>query len=119
MSDYSLLKEGKLELQAKNKLLKQQVEDMKSENMHLLNRKSFFKNDKHQKIVLDVLDNAKKPLMPSQRSPQGPPVGHPHPAGIRKHWLPPHLSLSQTPGNTPPPPAVASGSQAQVPEITG
>ncbi|XP_070145890.1 centriole and centriolar satellite protein OFD1 isoform X3 [Ovis canadensis] len=37
MSDYSLLKEGKLELQAKNKLLKQQVEDMKSENMHLLN----------------------------------------------------------------------------------
>ena len=45
MSDYSLLKEGKLELQAKNKLLKQQVEDMKSENMHLLNRKSFFKND--------------------------------------------------------------------------
>ncbi|XP_060264206.1 centriole and centriolar satellite protein OFD1 isoform X3 [Ovis aries] len=38
MSDYSLLKEGKLELQAKNKLLKQQVEDMKSENMHLLNR---------------------------------------------------------------------------------
>uniref|UniRef100_A0A8B9X124 Oral-facial-digital syndrome 1 protein n=1 Tax=Bos mutus grunniens TaxID=30521 RepID=A0A8B9X124_BOSMU len=38
MSDYSLLKEGKLELQAQNKLLKQQVEDMKSENMHLLNR---------------------------------------------------------------------------------
>ncbi|XP_055294705.1 centriole and centriolar satellite protein OFD1 isoform X2 [Moschus berezovskii] len=38
MSDYSLLKEGKLELQAENKLLKQQVEDMKSENMHLLNR---------------------------------------------------------------------------------
>ncbi|XP_055421702.1 centriole and centriolar satellite protein OFD1 isoform X4 [Bubalus kerabau] len=37
MSDYSLLKEGKLELQAQNKLLKQQVEDMKSENMHLLN----------------------------------------------------------------------------------
>lgn len=31
--------------------------------------KSFFKNDKHQKIVLDVL--AKKPLMPSQRSPRG------------------------------------------------
>ena len=43
-SDYSLLKEGKLELQAQNKLLKQQVEDMKSENMHLLNRKSFFFN---------------------------------------------------------------------------
>lgn len=42
MSDYSLLKEGKLELQAQNKLLKQQVEDMKSENLHLLNRKSFF-----------------------------------------------------------------------------
>ena len=41
-SDYSLLKEGKLELQAQNKLLKQQVEDMKSENMHLLNCKSFF-----------------------------------------------------------------------------
>ncbi|CAI9180145.1 unnamed protein product [Rangifer tarandus platyrhynchus] len=37
-SDYSLLKEGKLELQAQNKLLKQQVEDMKSENMHILNR---------------------------------------------------------------------------------
>lgn len=45
MSDYSLLKEGKLELQAQNKLLKQQVEDVKSENMHLLNRKSFLKND--------------------------------------------------------------------------
>ena len=29
-----------------------------------------FKNGKHQKIFLDVLDNAKKPLMPSQRSPQ-------------------------------------------------
>ena len=43
MSDYSLLKEGKLELQAQNKLLKQQVEDVKSENMHLLNRKSFLK----------------------------------------------------------------------------
>ena len=43
-SDYSLLKEGKLELQAQNKLLKQQVEDLKSENMHLLNRKSFFFN---------------------------------------------------------------------------
>nr|XP_020750588.1 oral-facial-digital syndrome 1 protein isoform X2 [Odocoileus virginianus texanus] len=37
-SDYSLLKEGKLELQAQNKLLKQQMEDMKSENMHILNR---------------------------------------------------------------------------------
>ncbi|XP_040091901.1 oral-facial-digital syndrome 1 protein-like, partial [Oryx dammah] len=38
MSNYSLLKEGKLELQAQNKLLKQQVEDIKSENLHLLNR---------------------------------------------------------------------------------
>ncbi|XP_061266551.1 centriole and centriolar satellite protein OFD1-like isoform X1 [Bos javanicus] len=38
MDNYSLLKEGKLELQAQNKLLKQQVEDMKSENLHLLNR---------------------------------------------------------------------------------
>uniref|UniRef100_A0A8C3X323 OFD1 centriole and centriolar satellite protein n=1 Tax=Catagonus wagneri TaxID=51154 RepID=A0A8C3X323_9CETA len=38
MSDYSLLKEGKLELQAQNKLLKQQVEEMKNENLGLLNR---------------------------------------------------------------------------------
>ncbi|XP_059242395.1 centriole and centriolar satellite protein OFD1-like isoform X10 [Mustela nigripes] len=38
MSDYSLLKEGKLELQAQNKLLKQQLEETRSENMHLLNR---------------------------------------------------------------------------------
>ncbi|TKC37233.1 hypothetical protein EI555_007362, partial [Monodon monoceros] len=42
MSNYSLLKEGKLELEAQNKLLKQQLEDMKSENLNLLNRKSFF-----------------------------------------------------------------------------
>ncbi|XP_022421691.1 oral-facial-digital syndrome 1 protein isoform X2 [Delphinapterus leucas] len=38
MSNYSLLKEGKLELEAQNKLLKQQLEDMKSENLNLLNR---------------------------------------------------------------------------------
>uniref|UniRef100_A0A8C0DZ78 OFD1 centriole and centriolar satellite protein n=1 Tax=Balaenoptera musculus TaxID=9771 RepID=A0A8C0DZ78_BALMU len=38
MSNYSLLKEGKLELEAQNKLLKQQLEDMKSENWNLLNR---------------------------------------------------------------------------------
>ncbi|XP_045852529.1 oral-facial-digital syndrome 1 protein-like isoform X4 [Meles meles] len=38
MSDYSLLKEGKLELQAQNKLLKQQLEETRSENVHLLNR---------------------------------------------------------------------------------
>ncbi|XP_066879604.1 centriole and centriolar satellite protein OFD1 isoform X3 [Kogia breviceps] len=36
MSNYSLLKEGKQELEAQNKLLKQQLEDMKSENMNLL-----------------------------------------------------------------------------------
>lgn len=42
MSDYSLLKEGKLELQAQNKLLKQQIEEIKKENLHLLNRMSFF-----------------------------------------------------------------------------
>ncbi|XP_061035369.1 centriole and centriolar satellite protein OFD1 isoform X2 [Eubalaena glacialis] len=38
MSNYSLLKEGKLELEAQNKLLKQQLEDMKSENLNLVNR---------------------------------------------------------------------------------
>ncbi|XP_059944252.1 centriole and centriolar satellite protein OFD1-like isoform X2 [Mesoplodon densirostris] len=38
MSNYSLLKEGKLELEVQNKLLKQQLEDMKSENLNLLNR---------------------------------------------------------------------------------
>uniref|UniRef100_A0A8C0MS74 OFD1 centriole and centriolar satellite protein n=2 Tax=Canis lupus familiaris TaxID=9615 RepID=A0A8C0MS74_CANLF len=37
MSDYSLLKEGKLELQAQNRLLKQQVEDSRNENLRLLN----------------------------------------------------------------------------------
>lgn len=42
MSDYALLKEGKLELQAQNKLLKQQLEETRSENMRLLNRRSFF-----------------------------------------------------------------------------
>ncbi|XP_016041222.2 centriole and centriolar satellite protein OFD1 isoform X1 [Erinaceus europaeus] len=38
MNDYSLLKEEKLELQAQNKLLKQQLEDSKNENTRLLNR---------------------------------------------------------------------------------
>ncbi|XP_045381014.2 centriole and centriolar satellite protein OFD1 isoform X7 [Camelus bactrianus] len=38
MSDYPLLKEGKLELQAQNKLLKKQLEETKNENLRLLNR---------------------------------------------------------------------------------
>ncbi|XP_012585849.1 PREDICTED: oral-facial-digital syndrome 1 protein [Condylura cristata] len=38
MSDYSSLKEGKLELQAQNKLLKQQLEESRNENLQLLNR---------------------------------------------------------------------------------
>ncbi|XP_029786716.1 oral-facial-digital syndrome 1 protein [Suricata suricatta] len=38
MSDYSLLKEGNLELQAQNKLLQQQLEETRNENMCLLNR---------------------------------------------------------------------------------
>ncbi|XP_063491255.1 centriole and centriolar satellite protein OFD1 isoform X6 [Symphalangus syndactylus] len=38
MSDYSLLKEEKLELLAQNKLLKQQLEESRNENLHLLNR---------------------------------------------------------------------------------
>ncbi|XP_022374035.1 oral-facial-digital syndrome 1 protein isoform X2 [Enhydra lutris kenyoni] len=38
MNDYALLKEGKLELQAQNKLLKQQLEETRSENVRLLNR---------------------------------------------------------------------------------
>ncbi|XP_010594084.1 centriole and centriolar satellite protein OFD1 isoform X1 [Loxodonta africana] len=38
MSDYSPLKEEKLELQAQNKLLKQQLEESRSENLLLLNR---------------------------------------------------------------------------------
>ncbi|XP_072812475.1 centriole and centriolar satellite protein OFD1 isoform X4 [Vicugna pacos] len=38
MSDYPLLKEGKLELQAQNKLLKKQLEEIKNENLRLLNR---------------------------------------------------------------------------------
>ncbi|KAG8519779.1 Oral-facial-digital syndrome 1 protein, partial [Galemys pyrenaicus] len=38
MSDYSSLKEGKLELQAQNKLLKQQLDESRNENLHLLNR---------------------------------------------------------------------------------
>nr|XP_008509606.1 PREDICTED: LOW QUALITY PROTEIN: oral-facial-digital syndrome 1 protein homolog [Equus przewalskii] len=38
MSDYSRLKEEKLELQAQNKLLKQQLEESRNENLHLLNR---------------------------------------------------------------------------------
>uniref|UniRef100_A0A480TJ88 Oral-facial-digital syndrome 1 protein isoform 1 n=1 Tax=Sus scrofa TaxID=9823 RepID=A0A480TJ88_PIG len=37
MSDYSLVKEGKLELQTQNKLLKQQVEELRNENLRLLN----------------------------------------------------------------------------------
>ncbi|EPQ01760.1 Oral-facial-digital syndrome 1 protein [Myotis brandtii] len=37
MSGYSLLKEEKLELQAQNKLLKQQLEESRNENLHLLN----------------------------------------------------------------------------------
>ncbi|XP_036091608.1 oral-facial-digital syndrome 1 protein isoform X2 [Rousettus aegyptiacus] len=38
MRDYSLLKEARLELQAQNKVLRQQIEELKSENLHLLNR---------------------------------------------------------------------------------
>ncbi|XP_021104782.1 oral-facial-digital syndrome 1 protein isoform X2 [Heterocephalus glaber] len=38
MSDYSQLKKEKLELQTQNKLLKQQLENSRSENLHLLNR---------------------------------------------------------------------------------
>nr|XP_055231980.1 centriole and centriolar satellite protein OFD1 isoform X5 [Gorilla gorilla gorilla] len=38
MSDYSLLKEEKLELLAQNKLLKQQLEESRNENLRLLNR---------------------------------------------------------------------------------
>lgn len=38
MSDYPLLKEGKLELQAQIKLLKQQLEESRNENLNLLNR---------------------------------------------------------------------------------
>ncbi|XP_023575297.1 oral-facial-digital syndrome 1 protein [Octodon degus] len=38
MSDYSQLKEERVELQAQNKLLKQQLEDSKNENLRLLNR---------------------------------------------------------------------------------
>lgn len=41
MSDYSHLKEEKLELQAQNKVLKQQLEESKNENLDLLNRMSF------------------------------------------------------------------------------
>ncbi|XP_025790433.1 oral-facial-digital syndrome 1 protein [Puma concolor] len=37
MSDYSLLKQGKQELQEQNKLLKQQLEETRSENLRLLN----------------------------------------------------------------------------------
>uniref|UniRef100_A0A8C9M6S4 Oral-facial-digital syndrome 1 protein n=1 Tax=Panthera tigris altaica TaxID=74533 RepID=A0A8C9M6S4_PANTA len=37
MSDYSLLKQGKQELQAQNKLLKQQLKETRSENLRLLN----------------------------------------------------------------------------------
>ncbi|XP_040325035.1 centriole and centriolar satellite protein OFD1 isoform X7 [Herpailurus yagouaroundi] len=37
MSDYSLLKQGKQELQAQNQLLKQQLEETRSENLRLLN----------------------------------------------------------------------------------
>lgn len=37
MSDYSLLKEEKLELQAQNKILMQQLEESRNENVHLLN----------------------------------------------------------------------------------
>lgn len=41
MSDYSLLKEEKVELQAQNKLLKQQLEETRNENLRLLDRMSF------------------------------------------------------------------------------
>lgn len=45
MSDYSLLKEEKVELQAQNKLLKQQLEETRNENLRLLDRMSFFFSD--------------------------------------------------------------------------
>ncbi|XP_077637129.1 centriole and centriolar satellite protein OFD1, partial [Crocuta crocuta] len=40
MSDYSLLKEGKLELQAQNKLLKQHLDEIRNQNLRLLSHLS-------------------------------------------------------------------------------
>ncbi|XP_070145653.1 centriole and centriolar satellite protein OFD1 isoform X5 [Ovis canadensis] len=66
MSNYSLLKEGILELQAQNKLLKQQVEDMKSENLHLLNplENEVYYNPKHS------LQNCSISTLLSTRAPE-------------------------------------------------
>lgn len=51
MSDYSLLKEEKVELQAQNKLLKQQLEENRNENLRLLDRMSFFFSDLHVSVT--------------------------------------------------------------------
>lgn len=52
ISDYSLLKEGKLELQAQNRLLKQQLEDTRNENLRLLNCRSLFETVMALKLII-------------------------------------------------------------------
>ncbi|XP_032476637.1 oral-facial-digital syndrome 1 protein isoform X4 [Phocoena sinus] len=67
MSDYSLLKEGKLELEAQNKLLKQQLEDMKSENLNLLNP---LENEVYRNTKQSLLHHSISGLMSGKEGPR-------------------------------------------------
>ncbi|XP_068390400.1 centriole and centriolar satellite protein OFD1-like isoform X2 [Eschrichtius robustus] len=67
MSNYSLLKEGKLELEAQNKLLKQQLEDMKSENLNLLNP---LENEVYRNTKQSLLNHSVSGLMSGKEGPR-------------------------------------------------
>ncbi|XP_022421694.1 oral-facial-digital syndrome 1 protein isoform X4 [Delphinapterus leucas] len=67
MSNYSLLKEGKLELEAQNKLLKQQLEDMKSENLNLLNP---LENEVYRNTKQSLLHHSISGLMSGKEGPR-------------------------------------------------
>ncbi|XP_033283840.1 centriole and centriolar satellite protein OFD1 isoform X2 [Orcinus orca] len=66
MSNYSLLKEGNLELEAQNKLLKRQLEDMKSENLNLLNP---LENELYRNTKQSLLHHSISGLMSGKEGP--------------------------------------------------
>nr|XP_030704002.1 oral-facial-digital syndrome 1 protein isoform X3 [Globicephala melas] len=66
MSNYSLLKEGNLELEAQNKLLKRQLEDVKSENLNLLNP---LENELYRNTKQSLLHHSISGLMSGKEGP--------------------------------------------------
>ncbi|XP_073655067.1 centriole and centriolar satellite protein OFD1 isoform X3 [Tursiops truncatus] len=66
MSNYSLLKEENLELEAQNKLLKRQLEDVKSENLNLLNP---LENELYRNTKQSLLHHSISGLMSGKEGP--------------------------------------------------